>query len=109
MAVRSAPAAMMPPAIRLSYDVESDPERWLLDENKEPTPEGTLHDEASELLKLVLKAHVERNELDALVLRNLEQRAALAEAERAALEAEVAKLRAGGPGPGGGATRKRRR
>jgi Uma2 family endonuclease len=62
---------MMPPAIRLSYDVQPDPERWLLDENEEPMPEGTLHDEASELLKLVLKAHVARNELDALVSRNL--------------------------------------
>jgi Uma2 family endonuclease len=62
---------MMPPAIRLSYDVQPDPERWLLDENEEPMPEGTLHDEAAELLKLVLKAHVARNELDALVSRNL--------------------------------------
>jgi Uma2 family endonuclease len=62
---------MMPPAIRLSYDVQPDPERWLLDENEEPMPEGTLHDEAGELLKLVLKAHVARNGLDALVSRNL--------------------------------------
>jgi Uma2 family endonuclease len=62
---------MMPPAIRLSYDVQPDPERWLLDENEEPMPEGTLHQQAMKLLQLVLEAFVARAGLDALVACNL--------------------------------------
>jgi Uma2 family endonuclease len=62
---------MMPPAIRLSYDVQPDPERWLLDESEEPMPEGTLHQQAMKLLQLVLEAFVARAGLDALVACNL--------------------------------------
>lgn len=58
--------------VRVAYDVEELPARWLLDE--EDMPESTLHDQALDLLKLILLAWVrrlERGARGALVARNL--------------------------------------
>jgi Uma2 family endonuclease len=50
------------------YEVEEQPERWLLDE--EDMPESTLHDQVIDLLKLILLAWVARESRSALVARN---------------------------------------
>ena len=67
------PAAAAAPGarrrVRIAYEVEEQPERWLLDE--ETMPESTLHDQVLDLLKLILLAWVAREKRDALVARNL--------------------------------------
>jgi Uma2 family endonuclease len=54
--------------VRVTYDVDEQPERWLLDE--EDLPESTLHDQIIDLLKVILLAWVARQPQSALVARN---------------------------------------
>lgn len=51
-------AAVRRPSVRITYDVDEAPERWLLDEDD--MPESTLHDQVLDLLKLILLAWVAR-------------------------------------------------
>jgi Uma2 family endonuclease len=62
----SAPAA--PRLLRLAFDIEETPGRWLLDE--ETMPESPLHDSILDLLKLILLAWAARTGRDALIARN---------------------------------------
>jgi len=57
------------PSIRLVFEVEEQPERWLLEE--ETMPESTTHDQCLILLQDVLQQHAHAAGRDALVARNL--------------------------------------
>lgn len=68
-ALSPSPAAAGPRrSVRIIYDVDERPERWLLDEDD--MPESTLHDQVIDLLKLILLAWATRTGRSALVARN---------------------------------------
>jgi Uma2 family endonuclease len=66
----SMPSGSARPRIGLTYDVEEDPERWLLEE--ETMPESPLHDQVIDHLRLLVHAWIARTRLGrAYVARNV--------------------------------------